>query len=577
MRIIQSKTVSGVKKGINKLREIFTSKPGFLNKSLQYIKELEIKVSKKTREVEEIKALLQSAFEQAPFGMIITDAAGKMQRWNKTIHDNPALKNKEIAKLQIADLLQGWEVYDREDKLCLDEDLPHNKVLLLKESVVNKQFKMLYSATKKEYWIQVNAVPLFVKEKFIGSMIVFNNITRQKRYDAEIYRANEFDALSKYASSLAHDSNNLLTSISMINSIIKTSNDITKIHELADTTSETVDKAAHLNSRLFEIAKGGEPKKELSSIKNLIKEAAKIFQYPNYKITFPNDLWQVNVDRVQINQVLINIIKNAEEAMTERGRLGEIVITAENLRISEISRLKLKPGVYVKISISDQGVGISDENRHRIFELFFTTKPKGGGVGLASSYQIIKKHAGLLDLKSIQNVGTDLDIYLPAVITDNELNYKKPLERGIIMGSGSVLIVDDEDDVRNTTCKIMIQAGYKVIDSKSGESAIDLLMELREDYFDLIILDLNIKGGEDGDKILEIINKNRTTKSRIKAILVSGNINSPVVQDYAKYGFAGVVKKPFRAYEITKMVSEILQAGDANNRHNELEDKGYEI
>jgi CheY-like chemotaxis protein len=268
------------------------------------------------------------------------------------------------------------------------------------------------------------------------------------------------------------------------------------------------------------------------------------------------DLWPVEVDEGQISQVISNLAINADQAMPEGGVVN---VTVENITLRQGEVVTLPPGKYIRISIEDSGMGIAAEHLSKIFTPYFTTKQKGSGLGLATSYSIINKHGGVITVTSKVGTGTAFLIYLPA--SDKEVPKKEKAEPAAITGSGRILIMDDEESVRNTAGEILAHAGYRVGYANDGAEAIDRYLGAMEagDPFDAVILDLTIPGGMGGQETLE---KLLEIAPEAKAIVSSGYAHGPIMADYREHAFKGVIAKPYRTDELCRVVQKVLNENE---------------
>ncbi len=247
----------------------------------------------------------------------------------------------------------------------------------------------------------------------VGTVTVFQDISEKLKIQQELLRAEKLESLGILAGGIAHDFNNVLTAIlaNLQLAMIKLKNNVDIKPDLINTI-ETTRKASNLTKQLLTFSKGGAPVKKDTSLVELITDTAEFaLRGASIKLKFAmaNDLWVTNIDEGQISQVIHNLVLNAKQAMPKG---GIIYISAENLCIEEGTRFNL--GNYVKIAVKDQGSGIAKENLLKIFDPYFTTKKAGSGLGLATSYSIIKQHDGYIEIESQENVGTTFFIYLPA-------------------------------------------------------------------------------------------------------------------------------------------------------------------
>jgi CheY-like chemotaxis protein len=267
-----------------------------------------------------------------------------------------------------------------------------------------------------------------------------------------------------------------------------------------------------------------------------------------------NDLWPVEVDTTQMSQALQSVFSNAKEAMPNGGPL---LVRAENVQVATEQNVALKPGKYVKITIQDHGVGIPSDNLAKIFDPYFSTKPHNSGLGLTTAYSIITRHDGHITVESELKVGATFYIYLPAsenVITESthDLDPTKPAA-----GKGRVLIMDDEELIREATGALLEFLGYDFQAAKDGAEAITLYREALagSQRFDVVILDLTVPGGMGGHESLKQL---LAIDPRVKAIVSSGYFHDPVIANYRAHGFQGVVSKPYTIEELSDTLYKLI-------------------
>jgi CheY-like chemotaxis protein len=262
----------------------------------------------------------------------------------------------------------------------------------------------------------------------------------------------------------------------------------------------------------------------------------------------------VEIDTGQFSQVVCKLVINAEQAMPNGGFL---TVCAENVVFTE--GVSFKPGKYVKISFQDYGIGISEEHLAKIFDPFFTTKKAGNGLGLATSYSIIKQHGGYIDLTSKVGVGSTFYLYLPA--SEDVAIQEHPLESLPLTGEGKILVMDDEAMIRNVVSEMLTLLGYQVTTVPDGQAAIQLYQAALHSNqpFVAVIMDLTVPGGMGG---LEALRHLKEIDPQVKAIVSSGYANDPVMADYAKYGFCSVIGKPYKIEEFSQTLKKVLQPAD---------------
>ncbi len=387
-------------------------------------------------------------------------------------------------------------------------------------------------------------------------VVSLKDITERKILEKETLKVQKLESTGILAGGIAHDFNNILTiilgNITLAKMYAKPED---KVYDKLGKAENACMRAKDLTQRLLTFSKGGAPVMETASIVNLIKESANFALTGSNvacKFSTPDDLWQVEIDKGQINQVINNLVINADQAMPEGGTLS---IIAENVKIGKDNTLLLKPGKYVKITVEDQGIGIPEKHLNKIFDPYFTTKTIGSGLGLATTYSIIKNHGGLITVDSELGVGSKFFVYLPASL-------KKAIERGkegekLLTGKGRILIMDDDELLREVAGDIIKQLGYKTEFAKDGNEAIDLYKNAMDSNktFDVVIMDLTIPGGMGGKVAVKELLK---IDPNAKAIVSSGYSNDPIMSEFEKYGFVGVVAKPYKIEEMGKVLHKVV-------------------
>jgi CheY-like chemotaxis protein len=359
------------------------------------------------------------------------------------------------------------------------------------------------------------------------------------------------------AGGIAHDFNNLLTALLGNISLAKTyAGTDTKVVEKLTAAEKASLRAKGLTQQLLTFSRGGAPIKQVMHIKEQLTDSCS-FALRGANVScgyeFQEDLWPVEVDAGQFSQVIHNLVINADQAMPEG---GVVSIRAANVVLDKKNPLQLAAGNYIKISIIDQGLGINQQDLSRIFDPFFSNKPGGSGLGLATAFSIIKNHLGYITVESTPGKGTTFLVYLPAA--DKEAVAIQKDETVIYMGKGRVLLMDDNEEVRKTAADILSHAGYTVDLVHEGAEAVSAYRQAQEtgERFDAVILDLTVPGGMGGKKTAENI---LAFDPAAKIIVSSGYANDPIMADYAKYGFSGVVPKPYKIQELSRVVHDVLQ------------------
>jgi CheY-like chemotaxis protein len=369
----------------------------------------------------------------------------------------------------------------------------------------------------------------------------------------------KLESVAILAGGIAHDFNNFLNGIiGNISLAILEAKDNEEIIEILNDAKDATDMAKNLTKQLLTFSSGGTPIKEATSIEKIIKEMAEFsLRGSNARCFYdiPQNIWKAQSDKNQISQVISNLIINADQAMPEG---GIIRIKLENEVVKENSVLPLNEGEYIKISVEDQGLGIAEKHLPKIFDPYFTTKQKGSGLGLATTYSIIEKHNGYITVDSKLGAGTTFYIYLPAIAEEAKPE-EENLEDGKSNGSkGRILLMDDERIVRNALKRMLEKIGYKTecaIDGKEALEKYEKKLKIRKP-FDAVILDLTIPGGMGGK---ETIKRLLELDSNVKAIVASGYSNDAVMANYKDYGFKGIITKPFDTSELSEAISKVIK------------------
>ncbi len=371
-----------------------------------------------------------------------------------------------------------------------------------------------------------------------------------------VSQARKLESIGVLAGGIAHDFNNLLTSI--LGSIdLALSNPASEdIPRLLDEAKRASLRAKNLTQQLLTFSKGGDPIKNVSSVRHIIEDTAGfILRGSDVKCeySFQEDLHNVEIDAGQISQVIQNLVINAKEAMANRGR---IEIACQNFNNDDARIISLPRGDYVSVSVKDYGAGIPGNHLENIFDPYFSTKEQGSGLGLALSYSIISKHEGQIFAESRQGEGSTFTFYLPAVEEQEQVE-KKTDKSKKSDARYSVLIVDDEEVVRVVVTGMLEHLGHNSICAEDGEEAVRHYKEAEDSgsHFDLTIMDLTMPGGMGGE---EAARKILAIDPEAKILVSSGYSNDPIMANYRKYGFSGAMAKPYQLEELKETIDKIL-------------------
>ena len=412
-------------------------------------------------------------------------------------------------------------------------------------------------ATGDLMYVETKAFPIKDSSGTVSSVIeTINNITERHLLEEERLKTQKLEAIGTLAGGIAHDFNNLLQGIFGFISMAKLTYD-QKENSLA--MLEQAEKALHqsvnLTTQLLTFSKGGKPVKRRMQLQPVIENAVKFAlsgSKAGYRIIVAEDLWAVEADEGQIGQVIQNIVLNAEQAMPEG---GTIVLTARNVEQQAAHDKLLGPGKHVEVSISDTGIGIPEKYLQKIFDPYFTTKEMGSGLGLATSYSIIRNHGGVIAVESEVGRGTTFYVYLPAVEAAEGIQ-KEPAAVPFT-GKGNILVMDDEEIVLNITGEMIRALGHDVDFANHGQSAIEKYRAALESGkpYDIVILDLTIRGGMGGRETVQRILE---MDPAVIAIVSSGYSDDAVISEYYKYGFKARLSKPYRLEDLRNTLHALL-------------------
>lgn len=414
--------------------------------------------------------------------------------------------------------------------------------------------------------VEVTAIPITYHGQR-GSQVVMHDLTDRRQAEAEknklelqIRHAQKMEAIGTLAGGIAHDFNNLLAGILGYSNMLKMSaNPGETTYKAADVIERAADRASQLTQQLLGFARKGklqiapvDPRTTINDVVSLLSRTID----KNIKITQKLRAGEAKMlgDPGQIQQVLLNLGLNARDAMPEGGDLTfetDIVVidAATSRRYSD-----LPPGDYVMISVTDSGCGMSREVQDRVFEPFFTTKEqgKGTGMGLAMVYGIVKNHGGGISLYSEEGSGTTFKVYLPLTRTPDAAPL--PLEsREPVRGHGRILVIDDEDVVREMATDMLVALGYTVMTAADGDEALALYRE-KMNEIDLAVIDMVMPrmGGRDCFRELKKLNP------AIKAILSTGYSRDGAAQEILDEGMMGFAQKPYRMNQLSELVASVL-------------------
>lgn len=408
------------------------------------------------------------------------------------------------------------------------------------------------------HWFELSTSKKQCTDSSYNFLMLSRDITDKHQMEAELLRAKKLESVGVLAGGIAHDFNNILSIILGNIELVtcRVEKDAEAISLLSDAQKATK-RAANLTQQLLTFSKGGDPVKETTSLSKLITDSTDFVLHGSRvscDYVFQDDLWVVNVDSGQVSQVIQNIILNAKHAMPEGGRIN---IRCDNVEdTASESLLSVNEGDFVRITIQDTGVGISQDIIDKIFDPYFTTKQESNGLGLAIGYSIINKHGGHITVQSIPNKGTSFIIYLPAkpptdIIVVEQQNSRPEVKEA------RIIVMDDEEMIRNLAKRQLSTLGHEAVLVEDGEQALSRYQELQDSGtpVDMVIMDLTIPGGMGGkeaaEKLLQI-------DPNARIIVASGYSNDPVMANCHEYGFCAAVAKPFDLSGLRQVIESAL-------------------
>lgn len=483
-------------------------------------------------------------------GVITTDSQGRVGLLN-----------------EVAEVLTGWKQEEAEG--CYLKEIfrhfrrgrpagnPIEKTLRENGAAALTRPSQLVARDGTECLIMSSSAPIRDGDgQIVGAVLVVRDISGQQRMEEELNKAQRIESLGLLAGGIAHDFNNILASALVNVSVLGMQLDQRpELLQIIRDIETSVGHARNLTQQLLAFTKGAVPSRSIASFADLVRDSASFTlrgSNVDYECVIAEDLWPIDVDSGQINQVIQNLIINADQAMPEGGTIG---ISLENVTVGTDELIPLEEGRYVKCCIADQGGGIPQEYIDKIFDPYFTSKKQGNGLGLTSAYSIVNNHGGWITVESQIGKGARFFFYLPA--SQDEIEEDLADRERVIEGQGRVLLMDDDDQLREAAGRALGHMGYDVECARSGEEALAFYKKSREKGrpFDVVVLDLTVPGGmggkEAGVKLLQLDPQARVLAS-------SGYTNNPVMDNCLRYGFKGRIVKPYTAEDLVLALNQVM-------------------
>ena len=517
----------------------------------EYKEQLENMVKERTAALEHTTSLLEATFNAIPDVLGVQDNRHHILRYNAAGYRFLNMTHAEVAGKKCFELIGR-------KKQC--EPCATSESYRTKKPVSLERYEKTL-----DVWFDVRAYPILDEKGNIVQVIEhLRDITPAKTSELENRRLNEqllqaqkMESLGTLAGGIAHDFNNLLMGIQGHVSLMALSMDPDS-HQLEHIKAidEYIQSATDLTKRLLSLARIEKYEVRVIDMNELLRNSAAMFGRTRKELqihtkTIPGPL-TVAVDKRQIEQVLLNIYINAWQAMRDGGELY-LETKIVNLDKAYCKPYKVRAGRYAKVSVTDTGIGMNKATLKRIFDPFFTTKKKGGGtgLGLASAYGIIKNHSGFITVYSKVGQGSTFDVYLP--VSDKELLQSVHTRSGLVKGSGTVLLVDDEEMIIDVCGAMLENMGYLVIAARNGAQAVDAVRQ-KKHVIDLVILDL-IMPGMNGGQTFDLI---RDIQPNMPVILASGYAFDGLTTKAMKKGCNGFIQKPFNFSDLSQKIRKIL-------------------
>jgi two-component system sensor histidine kinase EvgS len=540
--------------------------------SLLWSYSLRKKVREKTQELEHEVAMKEAAEKRIAAqterlnitlrsigdGVITTDTEGNIQLINRVGEQLTGWSQKDARGRPLPEVFQIIHEYTGEAMAN-----PVERVLATGEVIELANHTMLISRDGRRFIIADSGAPIRDAEsRIVGVVLVFRDMTEDIRIQEKMQQAAKLDSIGVLAGGIAHDFNNLLSGIfGYVQLASEAAGDQQKVRQYLDEVMAIFGRAKSLTQQLLTFSKGGLPKRESKDVGKIIKQSSSFsLSGSNISCTYEIEehLWPCDVDEYQIGQVIDNLVINAQQAMPGG---GTITITAKNTQLFEDNSYLLDPGFYVHITISDTGIGIPQSILSRIFDPFFTTKQKGTGLGLATCYSIIEKHDGSITVYSTPGQGTVFHILLPRSRAGAYDGASDHAETSAYKGSGTILVLDDEQFVTEVVSHMLKSLGFSVITASSGDGVLSFCRSLNSaSQLTAMLLDLTIPGSRGGR---EIIDELRSFFPDLPIFASSGYSQDDVIAHPEQYGFTDSIAKPFDRGELMHLLSQYLE-----NEHN---------
>jgi PAS domain S-box-containing protein len=485
-------------------------------------------------------------------GVVTTDADGSVELMNRPAERMTGWSREEAAGRPIREV---FRVLDRETGRELEDPLAERRA-----DAAEGKLNVLVRRDGTRRLINDSVAPIPDGRKgSAGAVLVFRDMTEKVRRDEELIKWQKLESIGTLAGGIAHEFNNFLAGILGNISLGKQALDPgSRAFERLEEAEKASSMASELATKLLTFSKGGNPVRELISLGDVVRESALLAVRGTpvrCLLEIPEVLWAAYADAGQVGHAVSNLVLNAVQATPGD---GTVRVRAENVTLGEGQLHHVKAGHYVRIVVTDTGVGIPEENLKQVLDPYFTTRDNGSGLGLTTSYHIMKSHGGNLFVESEQGKGTSVSMLLPASMERPSLpaesNGKAPPN-----GRWRVLVMDDEELVLDMARGMLDHLGCESKGARDGGEAILMYAEAAEEGkgFDLVVMDLTIPGGMGGKEASRRI---LGMYPDARLIVSSGYSADPVMANYSAYGFRGVLPKPYRVEELRRVLEQVLES-----------------
>lgn len=495
---------------------------------------------------------LKILFEYAPDGYYLCDVEGRFVDGNKAAEDLVGYKKEELIGKSFLEL-----------NLLSADQLPvaaENLAESIQRKATGPVELVLNRKDGAQVTVEVRTYPVTIGDQ----LLVLGNardITERKRLQQQLFQAQKMESIGTLAGGIAHDFNNLLSGILGYASLAKTRTTRTHpTYNYIDTIERSAIRASELTAQLLAFARGGKYETKSRSLNNIVKEALKIIgrtldKSIEIEVHSYEPLPMIEADAGQLEQVVINLCINARDAMPDGGKL---VIETDVVDITEDyvqMHMGSKPGLYVLLSLTDNGVGMDKATLQKVFEPFFTTKEqgKGTGLGLSMVYGVVKNHGGHVCAYSEPGEGATFKVYLPVNGKPEEEEETKTETETLLTGNELILVVDDEESVRSLAKDILESHGYTVMLAEHGEEAIEIY-KARGGDIAIVILDMIMPTMGGRETFLEL----KELDPKVKALLSTGYSPNGKARDILESGVMGFIQKPYHVNALLSRVRSVL-------------------